>query len=103
AYMPSRNTLPQLRRIMTMADEYGFMQISGEDINQPRQSFICEQLSDPIFAHLTDTTWALVGHEISATQDINNGIFADEKKLREEGLSRLISVFKQIGLSGTGT
>ena len=100
AYMPSRNTMPQIKRIMALADDNGFMQISGEDINQPRQSFICEQLADPMFAHLTDTTWALVGHEISATRDINSGLFSDETKLKEEGLQSLISTFKQIGLSG---
>lgn len=49
-YMPSRNTLPQLERIIKLCDQYGFMQISGEDINQPRQSFICRQLKDPMFA-----------------------------------------------------
>jgi hypothetical protein len=102
AYMPSRNTLPQLKRIMALADEYGFMQISGEDINQPRQSFICKQLSDPMFAHLTDTTWALVGHEVNATKNINDGLFADNHKLKEEGLQKLISTFKKIGLGSGG-
>lgn len=65
--MPSRNTMAQLERVMAFADKLWLMQISGEDINQPQQPFICEQLSEPVFAHLTDTTWALVGHEISAT------------------------------------
>ena len=39
AYMPTRNTTQQLKRVMELCDKYGFMQISGEDINQPRQSF----------------------------------------------------------------
>ena len=47
AIMPSRNTREQLMRVMRLCDELGFMQISGEDINQPRQSFICTQLKGP--------------------------------------------------------
>lgn len=99
AYMPSRNTMEQVKRTMGLCDKYGFMQISGEDINQPRQSFICKQLSDPAFAHLTDTTWALVGHEISATKDLSKGMFADDAKLQPEALKQRIEEYKEIGLS----
>jgi hypothetical protein len=99
AYMPSRNTMEQLMRIMELCDEYGFMQISGEDINQPRQSFICKQLSDPVFSHLTDTTWALVGHEIAATEDKSRCIFADRKMLDISELVNRIEEYKRIGLS----
>jgi hypothetical protein len=62
-YMPSRNTMAQLMRVRELCDRYGFMQISGEDINSPRQSFICEALSNPIFQNLIDSTWELVRHE----------------------------------------
>ena len=62
-YMPSRNSPSQLARIQQMCREGGFMQISGEDVNSPRQSFICPQLRDPQFRHLTDATWALIERE----------------------------------------
>jgi hypothetical protein len=62
-YMPSRNSLEQLIRVRELCDNYGLMQISGEDINSPRQSFICEALTDPIFKNLIDSTWKLVEHE----------------------------------------
>jgi len=39
------------------------MEISGEDINSPRQSFICKALDDPAFSNLADSTWALIRHE----------------------------------------
>jgi len=61
-YMPSRNTKEQLRRVKALCDEYEMFQISGEDINTPRQKFICEALKDPEFKNLTDATWALIGH-----------------------------------------
>lgn len=62
-YMPSRNTLAQLRRVQRMCGEYGFLQISGEDINSPRQKFICEQLAMKEFRHLTKATWELIERE----------------------------------------
>lgn len=62
-FMPSRNTHEQLERLMGLCRRFGFTQISGEDINQPRQSFICRQLAEPMFAHLVDETWRLVERE----------------------------------------
>jgi hypothetical protein len=62
-YMPSRNTRAQMERLMALCREFGMTEISGEDINQPRQSFICQQLSDPMFAHLVDMAWKLVERE----------------------------------------
>ena len=41
-YMPSRNTRPQLDRLRALCEKYELFQISGEDINSPRQSFVCE-------------------------------------------------------------
>ncbi len=98
AYMPSRNTTEQLERVMKLCDKYGFMQISGEDINQPRQSFICRQLGEPRFAHLIDTTWALVGHERAATKDLKSGMFADGAHLSPEQMKERIEKYKKIGL-----
>ncbi len=63
AYMPTRNTKEQLLRLQNLCKQYGFMQISGEDINTPRQSFICEAYKQPEFRHLVDATWRLIEHE----------------------------------------
>lgn len=63
-FMPSRNSRKQLERLMALSDKYGFTQISGEDINSSRQSFICKELADPMFAHLVDAAWRLVKSEI---------------------------------------
>ncbi len=62
-YMPSRNTKEQLLRIQKMCRERGITEISGEDINSPRQSFICGQLTQPQFRHLIDATWSLIERE----------------------------------------
>jgi len=75
-YMPSRNTRGQLVRVRELCDRHGFFQISGEDINQPRQPFICTAMRDPFFANLYDAAWALIGHERLATKSLSRGFFA---------------------------
>ena len=74
-YMPSRNTMEQLRKIRSLCDQYGFFQISGEDINSPRQKFICEAQRNPEFKNLYDATMALIAHEKAATEDITKAMF----------------------------
>lgn len=63
AYMPTRNTPAQLERLRSLCDAYGMFQISGEDINSPRQSFIIKAMENPMFANLIDATWKLIEHE----------------------------------------
>ncbi len=73
SYMPSRNTMEQIRRVRALCDQYQMLQISGEDINSPRQGFICKAMRDPMFSNLFDTTWALIHHEQAATKDLTKG------------------------------
>ncbi len=65
-YMPTRNTMPQLERLRALCDQYGMFQISGEDINSPRQSFVIRAMENPMFANLIDATWKLIEHENNA-------------------------------------
>ena len=62
-YMPTRNTPAQLERLRGLCDSYGMFQISGEDINSPRQSFIIRAMENPMFQNLIDATWKLIEHE----------------------------------------
>ena len=62
-YMPTRNTMEQLERLRGLCDKYGMFQISGEDINTPRQSFIIRAMENPMFANLIEATWKLIEHE----------------------------------------
>lgn len=62
-YMPTRNTQVQLERLRGLCDRYGMFQISGEDINSPRQSFVIKAMENPMFANLIDATWKLIEHE----------------------------------------
>jgi len=62
-YMPTRNTDEQLARVRKLCDQYGMMQISGEDINSPRQRFVIEKMKEERFNNLIDSTWQLIKHE----------------------------------------
>lgn len=62
-YAPTRNTPAQLERLRGLCEEYGMFQVSGEDVNSPRQSFITRAMEDPRFQNLIDATWKLIEHE----------------------------------------
>ena len=62
-YMPTRNTPAQLERLRGLCVEHGMFQVSGEDINSPRQSFVIRAMEDPQFQNLIDATWRLIEHE----------------------------------------
>ena len=62
-YMPTRNTPEQLTRLRRLCDENGLFQVSGEDINSPRQSFVIKAMENPLFSNLIDATWKLIEHE----------------------------------------
>jgi len=97
-YMPSRNTLAQLKRVKDLCEKFGFFQISGEDINSPRQSFICEALQKEEFKNLVDSTWALIGHEKAATLDITDGMFAEKIINKYPDLGKRIEIYKELGM-----
>lgn len=96
-YMPSRNTRAQLRRIRALCNANGLFQISGEDINQPRQSFVCEAQRDPEFANLYDATWALIAHEWRSTENPNGGLFSTESIAKWPDLKDRTLAFSQYG------
>ena len=94
-YMPSRNTKAQLERVMGLCRARGLYQISGEDINSPRQSFICEALAD--YPHLFTATYALIGQEIAATEDLSRAMFSDAAKKAYPDLDERVAVYAKIG------
>ncbi|HHW47956.1 MAG TPA: PHP domain-containing protein [Clostridiaceae bacterium] len=99
-YMPSRNTMEQLRRVKALCEKHELFQISGEDINSPRQSFVCVAMRNEEFKNLIDSTWALIGHEKIATKDINKGMFSRETLRKYPSLEERIKIFKKFGRNG---
>ena len=96
-YMPSRNTMKQLERVRGLCEKYSLFQISGEDINSPRQSFVCEAQRNPAFANLLDATWALIAHEWRATECPCKGLFSAESEKTWPELNERVKAFAQFG------
>lgn len=94
-YMPSRNTRAQLERVMDLCTRYGFFQISGEDINSPRQSFLCEAMR--AYPHLIESTYALIGHERHATAHPGQGMFSSSVLQETPDLQQRIRQFAAFG------
>lgn len=93
-YMPSRNTYEQLTRVRKLCAAHNLFQISGEDINSPRQKFICEAQRNPEFSNLYDATLALIGHEKAATENVENAMFSEKMKRAYPDLEDRIRHFK---------
>lgn len=96
-YMPSRNTEAQLTRLRALCEKYSMFQISGEDINSPRQEFICKALQNPLYHNLIESTWALIGHERAATEDKSKGMFSPETTGKLKDLNERIEYFAKLG------
>ena len=96
-YMPSRNTMGQLRRVKALCETHELFQISGEDINTSRQSFVCPALSAPAFRHLNAATWALIGHEAAAGRRTGDGMFSKETLREYPLLAQRIPMYEMTG------
>ncbi|MCX7028470.1 MAG: PHP domain-containing protein [Spirochaetes bacterium] len=97
-YMPPRNTREQLARVRSLCRDFGFMEISGVDINQSRQSFNCPELRLPEFAHLNASTWALVAQEALVSADPAFGLFSSDNPYATLGLEARIDLYSRAGL-----
>jgi len=93
-YMPSRNTRVQLKRVKALCEKHGLFQISGEDINSPRQSFVCKAMRDEEFNNLIDSTWALIGHEKAATKNLEDAMFSKKTIEKYLNLNDRIAIYK---------
>jgi hypothetical protein len=96
-YMPPRNTMKQLLNLRRLSSEWGFMEISGVDINSSRQSFNCPEVLHKEFRHLLDTTWALIAHERLASVNEKYGLFSGENPLASLSLEKKLEVYSAFG------
>jgi hypothetical protein len=96
-YMPPRNTPAQLARVRKLSAEWGFMEISGVDINSSRQSFNCPEVLRDDSRHLLDTTWALIAHERLASVDERYGLFSDKNPVASMNLAGRLAFYAKLG------
>jgi hypothetical protein len=97
AYMPPRNSAEQLANLRRLSAEWGFMEISGVDINSSRQSFNCPEVLRDEFRHLLDTTWALIAHERLASIDKRYGLFSEGNPLGSLPLADRLAAYAGYG------
>jgi hypothetical protein len=96
-YMPPRNTLDQLLKVQKLCAEWSLMEISGVDINSPRQSFNCPEVLKDEFKHLINTTWVLIAHERLAGIDKRYGIFSADNPLASLEPDKRLSFYASLG------
>ncbi len=96
-FMPPRNSAAQLDRVAALADAHDMIQVSGVDINQPRQVFSCPELGEARFAHLNDSTWALVAHEVLSDADPRCGLLHRENPMAALPLAERIIAYGALG------
>ena len=96
-FMPPRNTTRQLERISQLAASNGLIEVSGVDINQPRQRFECPELSEPRFAYLNTSTWAMVAHEMLSNHDVSLGLLHPGNPLADQPLAVRIARYGAAG------
>jgi hypothetical protein len=96
-YMPPRNTTAQMERLHRLCRERGLMEISGVDINSPRQRFNCPDLLDPCCRHLVDSAWALVAHEQLSATDLGLGLFCKDGPFADLPLEQRIERYAALG------
>ncbi|MBR5519826.1 MAG: PHP domain-containing protein [Clostridia bacterium] len=92
-YMPSRNTPEQLARLKALCEANDLFQISGEDINSPRQNFVCMAARAPEFANLKTAAYALIGSEKAAKNDIAESMFSAKSVAAEPSLAARTEAF----------
>lgn len=96
-FMPPRNTAEQLARLSGLAAQHQLIEVSGVDINQPRQVFSCPELAEPRFAHLNDSTWALVAHEELSEADPAQGLLHPDNPWAALPLAERIIRYGELG------
>ena len=98
SYAPTRNAPDQVERVRALCREYDMLEVLGEDINQPRQDFIMKHSSDADRQFFNDSTWAIIGHEILANQDLEQSIISDSTLAKYPELSGRIQYYKEVAL-----
>ena len=96
-FIPTRNTLEQAARLHDLCVKHNLFEISGEDINSPRQPFKNDIIFTDEFKRLITATWALIGHEIAGTKNIEDNMFAEKAKKEYPSMPDRVQYYYNIG------
>lgn len=98
SYAPTRNQPDQVERVRALCRKYGMLEVCGEDINQPRQPLICQQNNEEDRLFFNDSTWAIIGHEMLAAENLENSIISDATVKKYPDLNERIQAYKAYAL-----
>ncbi len=91
-YMPARNTPQQVDRVRAFIQANDLFEISGEDINQPRQPFVCMAMRDEKLSPLKESAWAMITHERQ-----EHGLFSDVAIQKWPKLTDRVNAYARMG------
>ena len=96
-YMPPRNSQRQLERVAEWCRRLDLLEISGVDVNSPRQNFRY-MIDDPAMQQrLIDSTWALIAHERAANLTPSLGLLHAENPWAAHPLTRRVARYAAAG------
>lgn len=97
-YSPTRNTFEQIERLHRLCEKENLFEVSGEDINSPRQSFKNDLVLSEKYSRLVTSTWALIGHELAATACLSDAMFSAETEKRYPQMQDRVAHYYEVGI-----
>ncbi len=67
----------------------------------PKKKLLCEFRDEETASLFRETTFAVIGHEISSSLDVNDGMFSERTSGNTPSLKERIRLFSRIGLKGS--
>jgi len=97
--IPTRNNIEQLMAAKNLCKKYDFFEKGGENINSPRQSFVCYIYKRREFKDLIDSKWVLISHEKASSYNIEDDMFLLKTLTKYTNLQEKIKISKEIGMA----
>jgi hypothetical protein len=100
SYEPSRLKPEQLSAIRSVCERNDMLQLSGETVYTPQQSFEDATLEDIGLSYLAESGWALAGSCKATETDTEGGIMSRQTVEKYPELSTRILIYSNLGKYG---
>ena len=78
SYESSKLGEDRIKEISTICEKLEMLQLSGDFIDRPRNSFTASYSNTAVYDQLKETSWAIIGHEKAASVNEEFGIFSNK-------------------------
>ena len=79
----------------------GIIPLARMVCDYPKKKLVCEFADEKTAEAYRETTFAVIGHEISSSLDIADGLFSDRSIENTPDLKDRLRLFSRIGLKGS--